>query len=240
MEPIEIDKDKLLPDFWSKYTETDEYKSGNIMSINSRHPLVRRAEEEGIALTYKDFQKQLLEEGDIREKYTNRSLYDWIIEWNNMHNLLFSKIYKQELRGRYRRAGEDVYFGDPGYKELFNIPDGTMVASEFPKVAHIITEQYAYIDTSSTEEVCDFLAKFHFMFISVHPYLDGNGRIARAAVDRLSLSLNHTPVLAGFPRTNKEAKDVYHKALVDSVHDHNRKALSDWIYDQMRSKLDMA
>lgn len=240
MNSIEIDREKLLPDFWNKYSKTKEFKSGLIMSINSNHPLVRQAEEEGITLTYKDFQEQLLKKGDIQEKYANRTKYDWIMEWNSMHYMLFSKIYKQELIGRYRRAGEDVYFGDPDYIELFNIPKGVMVASEYPKVANIITEQYRHVNTASTKEVCDFLAEFHFMFIRVHPYLDGNGRIARAAVDRLSLSLNHTPVLAGFPRNNAEAKRIYHNALVESAKNRNTQALSEWIYDQMKNKLNMA
>ena len=82
-----------------------------------------------------------------------------------------------------------------------------------------------------------FLARVHYEFIRVHPFNDGNGRIARAIVDQLSVCLGYVPVLAGYPRTDEDVKSKYHKAIRNCIGDGNRKSLSEWIFAQMEEKL---
>ncbi len=236
MERYEIFKDDAVDALWNEYTKTEEYNSGRIYSINSTHPLVRSAEEHGLGDVINDFIQDLERDGDIKTSFISRKNIDWLDEWKSMHDRLFAFVYKD--RGRFRRNGEDVRFGDPGDEDKHKIPKGFEVQSSIVEVADKISSSLQYIDTNDIKHVCDFLAEVHYQFIRVHPFNDGNGRIARVLVDQLSLSLGYIPVLAGFPRTNADKKSAYHAAIQGCIGDANCKTLSEWIFQQMQEKLD--
>jgi len=236
LERREIDKDELIDSFWDTYKETAEYKSGRIYSINSTHRLVREAEERGLERVYTEFVNELDAAGKLKDALMNRSNYDWLDEWRHMHELLFQDLYKD--RGRFRKNGEDVYFGSLEDKDKYGIPDGAEVQQEIVKVADLVSGTLEFVDTDDINNVCDFLARVHYEFVRVHPFNDGNGRIARAIVDQLSVSLKYIPVLAGFPRTNADVKKKYHQAIHECIGDQNRTSLSEWVLEQMKSKLD--
>ena len=232
----EINKDELVDDFWKLYENTEEYKSGRVYGINSTHRLVREAEERGLERVYSKFVEELDAAGKLKDALMDRSVFDWIDEWRQMHELLFRDLYKD--RGRFRKNGEDVYFGSPEDKDKYGIPDGAMVQQEIGKVADLVKGTLEYVDTDDINNVCDFLARVHYEFVRVHPFNDGNGRIARAIVDQLSVSLKYIPVLAGFPRTDADVKNKYHQAIHECIGDQNRKSLSEWILEQMKEKLE--
>lgn len=232
----EIDREELTDSFWTVYEKTDDYRNGKIYSINSAHPLIRSAEEKGLKRVYDKFIEELSAKGKLKDALKNRNKLDWLNEWKQMHSLLFRDIYKD--CGRFRREGEDYYFGSFEDKDRYGIPDGKDVAWRIVEIADIVGEDLKYIDSSNMEYVCDYLAKVHYGFVIVHPFKDGNGRIARAIVDQLAMSLSYVPVLAGFPRTNKDVKKEYHNAINNCIEDQSRAALSNWIYKQMKPKVE--
>ena len=236
LERREIDRSEVVDSLWSAYKETKEYKSGLVYSINSTHRLVREAEECGLERVYTEFIDELNAAGKLKDTLAQRSIYDWYNEWRHMHELLFRDLYRD--RGEFRKKGEDVYFGEPDDKDKYGIPDGAQVQQEIVKVADLVGGTLKFFDTDNINNVCDFLARVHYEFVRVHPFNDGNGRIARAIVDQLSVSLKYVPVLAGFPRTDVNVKKKYHQAIHKCIGDQNRTALSKWILEQMKSKLD--
>lgn len=232
----EIGKDEVVQSLWDAYMLTDEYLvDKRVYSINSTHWLVREAEERGLKRVYNDFLEELNAAGDLRELLIKRNKFDWIDEWKHMHDILFADVYVD--RGRFRKNGEDVYFGYPEDKERHHIPDGAEVQQEIVKVADLVSGGLEYVNVEIIENVCEFLARVHYEFIRVHPFNDGNGRIARAIVDQLSVCLGYVPVLAGYPRTDEDVKSKYHKAIEKCIGDGNRKSLSEWILVQMTEKL---
>ncbi len=240
-ERYELYEKDVIPSLWRSYKQTNEYKiEKRTHSINSTHPLVRSAEEQGLTKLIRDFIGKLEKVSDLRQSFQARSEGDWIDEWKNMHDTLFKHVFRK--RGEIRQRGYDVRFGDPGDEDLYRIPTGGSATYQgIYEVGSLIKDVLPLVNSSDINSVCEFLARVHFEFIRVHPFSDGNGRIARTTTDQLAVSLGYVPVIAGFPRTNKSKKEAYHKAIKGCAHIKNSTAnyysLTEWIRTQIESKL---
>lgn len=233
-EIAEEDAAKVL---WRKYRKSAEYKSGRRYSINSVHPLVRQAEEQGLSDVILDFAKELERPVHIRVSLSMRQETDWLEDWKRKHTMLFRNVYRKT--GELRPRGHDVRFGDPGDEDLHHIPcGGAEVYNELFALARYLHDSIEYINIADVDEVCRFLAHFHYSFIRIHPFFDGNGRIARVVTDQLSVALGYVPIIAGFPRNNTEKKQIYHAAIRSSALDHTYRDLTNWIKLQLQDKLD--
>ena len=73
-ERYELAETDVAKSLWRKYRHTIEYKSGRRFSINSTHPLVREAEEKGLADVIMSFVRELERPIDIR---TDRKSVVW-------------------------------------------------------------------------------------------------------------------------------------------------------------------
>ena len=121
-ERYELAETDVAKSLWRKYRHTIEYKSGRRFSINSVHPLVREAEEKGLADVIMSFVRELERPIDIRTTLSDRQENDWIEDWKRMHSLLFRRVYRKT--GNLRAKGHDVRFGEPGDEDLHRIPAG--------------------------------------------------------------------------------------------------------------------
>ena len=72
---------RLHESLWRKYRHTPEYRSGRRFSINSTHPLVRSAEEQGLNDVILKFARQLETSVDIRTDFSHRRELDWLNDW---------------------------------------------------------------------------------------------------------------------------------------------------------------
>lgn len=235
-ERSEISESDLTKSLWRKYRRTDEYRSGRRYSISSIHPLIRTAEEQGLSQVIQKFARQLETSADIRTTFIQRRESDWIDDWKSMHQTLFGAIYRR--CGELRPRGHDVRFGTPGDEELHHIPcGGAEVYNELFALSRTLCDRLEYIPASDLDETCRFLAQFHYGFIRIHPFFDGNGRIARVVTDQLAVALGYIPIIAGFPRNNIEKKRVYHAAIRACASDSSCRVLTDWIKAQLEDKL---
>lgn len=232
----EIPQAEVTKALWRKYRKTPEYHSGRRYSISSVHPLVRNGEEQGLNDVILEFARELEQPTDIRTRLSVRSERDWIDNWCHMHTVLFRRVYRKT--GELRPRGYDVRFGSPGDEDLHHIPcGGAEVYNELFTLANSLCNSLGCVATDNIDEVCRFLARFHYNFIRIHPFFDGNGRIARVITDQLSVALGYVPIIAGFPRSNAAKKCVYHAAIHASATDPAYIELTNWIKTQLEAKL---
>lgn len=236
VERYELAEEDVAKSLWRKYRRSAEYKSGRRFSINSTHPLVREAEEKGLSDVIMSFVRELERPVDIRISLSSRQEDDWIEDWKHMHSLLFRRVYRET--GKLRPRGHDVRFGEPGDEDLHHIPaGGPEVYNELYALSRYLKDSLPYVPVENLDEVCRFLAHFHYNFVRTHPFFDGNGRIARVVTDQLSVALGFVPIIAGFPRNNAEKKRIYHTAIKSAAFDSSCSDLTSWIKIQMQDKL---
>jgi len=111
-----------------------------------------------------------------------------------LHRMLLGNI-REEIAGRFRKEGEFVRVG-------------THIA---PAPEHIDRVMEAIIvDYTSDHEsyFADKIAKFHLDFETIHPFVDGNGRIGRLLINYQLRDLGFPPVII----RDKE-KDMYYHAF---------------------------
>ncbi len=188
-----IPKDEVVKALWREYMKTMEYKSGQTEAIPANFALVINREKDGSRFIVKDFVENLDRSGDKKEEFISRNFGEWHKEWKRMHTVLFSRILVHTGEFRVKL----VRFGSPGDEERYKIPPPEKVSYEMSIIAKHISEGLK-IDYQDLGDKCSFLAKIHYEFIRVHPFSDGNGRIARALTDQLAIVLGLPPAVAGF------------------------------------------
>lgn len=233
-----LGKSDVASSLWRKYEKTDEYiKLRHVHAMSSVHPLIRSAEQYGLAKVIRNFIAKLEHMPAPREYYENRTKQEWVKEWCSMHNELFKTVLKS--RGSFRKRGIDVRFGTPGDEDRHRIPKGGIeTLTETYEMAAMISQLLKLVDHRKIVDVSNYLAKVHYEFIRVHPFPDGNGRIARAVTDQLAISLGYPPIIAGFPRLNEEKKEKYHNAINGCADDLDCRTLSEWIKLQIIAKIE--
>jgi cell filamentation protein, protein adenylyltransferase len=190
-------QDEAVPNLWTAYKKTKEYKAGFNKAIPEHHELVERREVEGLRSIYKRFVKTLEANQDVREELKNRTVGQWLNEWREMHVLLFGKVLRE--CGEFRK--KDVRFGSPG--DDWGIPDYISVTRQASELAHQISDNLEVGYESDWDKYL-VLAKIHFEFVRIHPFVDGNGRIARAVVDQIAICFGYPPAIGGYPRNTFE------------------------------------
>lgn len=168
---------------------------------------------ENSTLTLKETEKILLEqelsrEVSLREVFEAKNLARVITYKRNnikdnvltkdlillFHQMLIGGI-DDSIAGRFRKKGEFVRVG-------------THIAPAPEKVEQMIDNILIEYGSNLDAYFLDKIAKFHLDFETIHPFVDGNGRIGRVLVNFQLLQL-------GFPRVvirNKE-KELYYRAF---------------------------
>lgn len=129
--------------------------------------------------------KVFLEIISKKEKITNSLVLRW-------HKQIFGET-KQDISGKYRK-----YF----------VVIGKYIAPDWRKVNQLMKELVLFINKSKMNPV-ELAARAHYMFESIHPFGDGNGRIGR-------LIMNHILWHAGYPMLIIEYKKrrSYYRAFL--------------------------
>lgn len=217
-------KDQAVRQLWAAYKNTSEYGRGLIAAIPAHHRLVEDQERRGLRSIYQRFVSILASNKLLRVMLKVRSPLDWLNEWKEMHKLLFEYVLAE--KGMWRKI--NVRFGEAGDEDLYRIPIYQLV----PSTIGILAEQvvsYISLEDLVEDEKYKILAKIHYEFIRIHPFPDGNGRIARAVTDQLSLYFGFLPAMGGYPRHNLKNRAAYHRAIRSCIDDPGCSQLAMWI-----------
>jgi len=116
---------------------------------------------------------------DATQNYDKPLSSERLFGW---HNSLFQSGYSRAVKidvGRYRSAGMKVVSGGFGREKVhFEAPTSERVSVEMDLFLNWLNER-------SQMDLVLKSAISHFWFVTIHPFDDGNGRLARAIMDML-------------------------------------------------------
>ena len=141
---------------------------------------------------------------DATQNYANPLTEERLFGW---HNSLFSKgfsgLYKIDV-AQYRSAGMKVVSGSFGKEKVHFVA---------PAPERIVKEMYNFLSWFNTKnkEIEPLLKAFisHFWFVTIHPFDDGNGRIARAIMD-MQLARSDNSKIRFYSMSNQLFKEHRH------------------------------
>ncbi len=125
---------------------------------------------------------------DIQEVINYRNVMEYIGEWGSgenkkeitedfilhLHKLTVDKILEPGHAGTYRQT-QVVIRNSLSGEVAFRPPEATAVPSQ-------VIELLAFVNSMSGEDIHPVLKSgiVHYEFVRIHPFVDGNGRVARA------------------------------------------------------------
>ena len=226
--------DDAHPQLWQAYKKTREFKGGQTKAIPPHHPLVEVQERNGLRSIYTTYVVKLSDVHNFRTALQERNITDWLNEWKHMHKLLWEHILNR--CGAWRN--KEVRFGDVGDEEIYHIPMPQDVPREMVELARVVQNRIN-LKHRSDEEKYITLAIIHYQFIRIHPFEDGNGRIARAITDQLAIFFGFPVAMGGYPRHDDKRRKAYHKAIRAAADDPSCKDLAGWISNYIEQQLDV-
>ncbi|MCC8146059.1 MAG: Fic family protein [Bacteroidales bacterium] len=124
---------------------------------------------------------------DATQNYTKPLTHERLFGWHaSLFPTGYSGMYKIET-GKYRTGDMQVVSGAMGKEKIHY---------EAPRPESLETEMNAFLDWFNKENSMDVVLKSaiaHFRFVTIHPFDDGNGRIARAVTDMLLAQSDESP-----------------------------------------------
>lgn len=150
--------------------------------------------------------KDIQEVKNAIELYDNLDKYNWRKEkdLNKAHSLLVK--YFDEDNGKYRKHGEGV---KRGKKIVFRAPESILVPGLMDSLFKYIKKKEKIIHPIVLASI------FHYYFVYIHPYTDGNGRTARFWVSLMLTDYNEVFEYLPIEETIYKYQKQYYKAIDD-------------------------
>ena len=153
---------------------------------------------------------------DYKKPLTHKEMHQW-------HENIMQGRTDLEKKGDYR-AHEDPMFivsGGIGMEKIhFEAPPSKIVKKEMAKFIQWFNKSLKALKPLARASIA------HLYFVCIHPYEDGNGRIARALGEKaLSQSIG-SPTLSGLSRQIASGKKDYYDALENNNQDLE---ITDWL-----------
>ncbi len=178
---FDFQDEALLSALAVELTSSSEIEGENLDFNQVRSSIARRLgiETAGIvgASRYVEGVVEMLLDATLHydKPLTDKRLFGW-------HNVLFpsgmSGLYQIEV-ARYRSGDMQVVSGPMGREKVhYQAPSPERVPQEMERFIHWINT-----DTGTDEVIKAAIA--HLWFVTIHPFDDGNGRIARALTDMM-------------------------------------------------------
>lgn len=133
-------------------------------------------------------QHVIARERDIQEVINYRKVIEYIDEWGienankavtqdllrHLHALTVQKILPEETAGSFRKTQVVIKSSQTG-EVVFRPPVAMVVEQQ-------ITDLVDFINSPESSDIHPVLKSgiVHYEFVRIHPYVDGNGRVARA------------------------------------------------------------
>lgn len=125
--------------------------------------------------------------GKKREDISERDVLD-------IHALILKKI-DDENAGRYRNVAVRIHGAD-------------VILPNPLKVPELMDAFFVWLHGENTDHPVQIAADVHLRFVSIHPFVDGNGRTARLLLNLLLMQAGYPPALV-----RKEDRNIY----IDSI-----------------------
>lgn len=217
-----IVKEELVDSLWREFELSSYYKTG-MVAVSQKNPLIVNKEKEGLREIIEDYKNVIISEEGYFERLKEREREDWFTEWKAMHNNLFKRVFKET--GNWRNK-EKIFH--QMYDNPHKIPHPSQIVPELSELIEDIKVWLSNVEDNIRDKSI-ILAKIHYRFVRIHPFNDGNGRIARLITDQIGICLGLTIATSGYPRHSKLDRQEYHNAINGCVGDLDCIELSRWI-----------
>lgn len=126
--------------------------------------------------------KEIQEVKNANELYEHINDYNWKneVHFLKAHTLLMK--YFDDDNGHYRNHGEGIKKGN---EVIYTAPESLLVPSLMKSLFNFINDNEKEIHPLILASI------FHYYFVYIHPFSDGNGRIARFWVSLILTDWNH-------------------------------------------------
>ncbi len=150
-------------------TNWTPFPDDNLLGITDKNVL-NEYEAQGIALAELEIYQM-----DIDEKITTSVIL-------NLHKIAFGKLY--DWAGKWRKV--DVIVGKiqpPSFKN-------------FPNIMYQFTDNLHWLISiaENRKDIVDCLVYAHYEFVKIHPFNNGNGRMARLLMNLVALKFGFKPI----------------------------------------------
>lgn len=197
------DQERLSKKIRLEWNYNSNHIEGNTLTYGETKPLLLEGKEEGIhpERDYMEMKAHDLAINKVREYAEDKSreltetdirgLNKIILKepfWKEAVTADGQKTQKKIIPGQYKKQPNSVRT-ETG--KIFRFAEPT----ETPSKMKELMEWFGGEMQDPTLSVCFFLAELHHRFIVIHPFDDGNGRIARLWVNYVLLRLGYPPLV---------------------------------------------
>lgn len=178
--------------------------------------------------------KQVIGKKDEVQEVKNAiEVYNHINEYNyknendllKVHQLMMK--YFDEDNGNYRNHGEGV----KGKNEII------YMAPESILVPTLMKSLFEYINNSNLNSII-LAAIFHYYFVSIHPFSDGNGRLARFWVSLMLINYNKKFEFIPVEEEIYLNQEEYYSSIAECHNNGNANVFIKFIISTINSSLD--
>ncbi|MBL6988454.1 MAG: Fic family protein [Bacteriovoracaceae bacterium] len=152
-------------------------------------------------INYSKARSRIIEKSKTEQILSNK----FILE---LHNILLIGIVRGNLKGHYRAAQNVIK--DSKTNEIVYLPP------EWRDVKKLMKELISWTNSSLLNNVSPLIvsAIFHYQFVTIHPFMDGNGRLARLLSNYIILSNGYNVIsYSALEKQHELRRNRYYSSL---------------------------
>lgn len=160
---------------------------------------------------------------DLYKHFKSPLSHETLHKWNTM------LVGEDDVyAGDYRKYAQDMTVGSglPGEEASYIAPPSRMVEDEMENFINWYNDTGPDGKNPLHSVIRAGLA--HLYFVAIHPYDDGNGRIARALASKAISEANGEPTLISLSHAISDSRGEYYDALQKATKDHDIDAWLDY------------